>query len=85
VRDSVEKSHDNPPKRCNSTRPIGNPPHMKTAIFHEVLRAGGPGQQAAKTVAGPKRECLCRQRDAPRGGRLAIGRRMASRPTTESS
>src|ERR1022692_3757039 len=63
--DRVEKSHDNPPKRCNSTRPIGNrpqvgnPPHMQTAIFHEVSRAAGPLQQTTKTDRLSHSETLC--------------------------
>jgi hypothetical protein len=45
MRTGSKKSHANPlPKRCNSTRPIGNrpqvgnPPHMKSAIFHGLSR-----------------------------------------------
>ena len=47
------------PKRCNSTRPtgnrpqVGNPPHMITAIFHEILRAEGPGNRRQKPIVCP--------------------------------
>ncbi len=46
----VEKSHARPGRLAIGRRlaTVGNPPHMKTAVFHLLLQTGGPFQPATK-------------------------------------